>query len=131
MRKVVQRVEFQIGHGDVGIIARRREHGESLDVNVGDIHFTRGRVRANRVSKRMDDEIGVAACFVNLTRDVSADRDGMIHHLAHLLEWIETDVVHAATQILGIARQRDKRNAMPLNKILKALRRGKFDRMSA
>ena len=131
MRKIIQRAEFQVGHGDVGIIARGREHGESLDVDIGDIHFTRGRVRADRVRKRMDDEVGVAAGFVNLTRDIGADRDGVIHHLAHLLERIEADIVHAATQIFGVARQRDKRNAMPFNKILKALWRGKFDRMSA
>lgn len=104
MRKIIQRAEFQVGHGDVGVVARRREHRKSLDVNVGDIHFTRGRVRADCVSKRMDDEVGVAAGFVNLTRDIGADRDGVIHHLAHLLERIEADIVHAATQIFGVAR---------------------------
>lgn len=131
MRKVVQRAKFEIGHGDVGIIARGREHRKSLDVNVGDVHFTRGSVRANRMGKSVDDEVGVAASLVGLTRDIGADRDGVIHHLAHLLERIKADVVHAATQILRVARQRDKGYAMLFNKFFEALRRGKFDRMSA
>ena len=131
MRKIIQRAEFQIGHGGVGIIARWREHRKSLDVNVGDIFFAGNGVRTDRVRKRVDDEVRIAAGFIGLTRDIGADRDGVIHHLAHLLERIEADIVHAATQIFGVARQRDKRNAMPFNKILKALWRGKFDRMSA
>ena len=93
MRKIIQRANFQIGHGDVGIIARWREHGKSLDVNIGDVLFTRESVRAHRVGKRVDDEVGVAAGFVGLTRDIGADLHRVIHHLAHLLERVETDIV--------------------------------------
>ena len=127
MRKVIQRAEFQVGHGDVWIIPRWRKHRKSLDVNIGDVLFACNRVRADRVGKGVDDEIRIAAGFLDLTCNLGADRHGMIHHLAHLLERIEADIVQAATQILRVARQWDEVYAISFDKILEATRRGKFD----
>ena len=96
MGQAVQRTQFQIGHGDVGIVARGREHGEGLDVNVGDVFLAGEGVRADCVSKRVDDEVGITAGCLGFAKHLRADLNRMGHHVADLFDEVEARVVEAA-----------------------------------
>lgn len=131
VRQSIQKAASQIRHGDIGVVARGREHGEGLDMNIGDVFLASKRMRANRMSEGVDDEVGVAAGLIGLTEHLRADLNGMRHHLSDLLDEVISRIVEAAAQVFGVASQRMKGDAVFFYKIFEARGSGENDGMSA
>jgi 3-hydroxyisobutyrate dehydrogenase-like beta-hydroxyacid dehydrogenase len=128
--QAIQKAVSQIWHGDVGVVARGREHGEGLDVNIGYVFLASEGMCADGMSEGMDDEVGAAAGLIGLTEHLRADLNRMRHHLSDLLDEVISRIVEATAQAFGIASQRMKGDAMFFDKIFEARWSGENDVMS-
>lgn len=131
MCQAVQKAVSKIRHGDVGIVACGREHGEGLDVNIGDVFLAGEGVRADGMSEGVDDEIGVAAGFFGLMEHLHADVHRMGHEFFYLPDEVVSRIVEAAAEFFGIASEWMKGDAMFFDKIFEARGSGENDVMSA
>ena len=86
----------------MGVIAGRREHGKTLDMDIRNIPFTGQRVSTNDMSKRMKDEISILAGFLCLSPDVGTNLDRMVRQFVEQLEEVMSGVVHASAEVFGI-----------------------------
>lgn len=129
MCQAVQRAQFEIRHGDIWIIARRREHRESLNVNVG-YGFASGEgMPANSMSERMNDEIRTFRCVLGLAHDIHADLDCVTHELPNHFEGVESGIVELTAQILRLSCQGNERNLVLLHEGFEAGGRSQFHGM--
>ena len=130
MRQTIQRARSQIGQRDVGVIAGRREHGKTLNMDIGNIPFAGQRVSTNNMGKGMKDQISIFAGCLGLSPDVGADLDRMVRQFVEQLEEVMSGVVHPAAKFFWITSQGHKFNSMFFDQTLESPRRCKLDGMS-